>query len=168
MQRHCRGYKLKKLFAIIVLGLSFSTNAFADQSLINIIDIYSKRSNELKMSKVDQDSHLFLQEELKIATDKLGKVSRSCYREVLKNKKNYNLNNNCLKFRVILGNDVKEWTANLEKLMSIFEVHAYLAKDEKWLAKWDSKKFDRFVKLGNEMVVNVSIASELLALATNK
>ena len=159
---------MQKLLGILVLGLFISSSAFADQSLINIIDIYSKRSNELKINKVDQDSHLFLQEELKIATDKLGEVARSCYREVLKNKKNYNSNNNCLKFRVILGNDVKEWTENLEKLMSIFKVHAYLVNNEEWLAKWDDKKFDKFVKLGNEMVVNVSIASELLALATDK
>ena len=160
---------MKKLLAIIVLGLFVSSSAFADQSLINIIDIYSKRSNELKMGKVDQDSHLFLQEELKIATDKLGRFARSCYREVLKNKKNYNSNNSCLKFRVILGNDSKEWTANLEKLVSIFKVHGYLANNnEEWVAKWDNKKFDKFVKLANEMIANVSIASELLTLASEK
>jgi len=159
---------MKKLLAIVVLGLFVSSNAFADQSLINIIDIYSKRSNELKMGKVDQDSHLFLQEELKIATDKIGKVGRPCYREVLKNKSNYNSNIDCLKFRVLLGNDADEWRVNLNKLKSIFAATSYVADNKKWIEKWDDDKYDKFVKLGKEIVQNVAIGSELLSLASDK
>ena len=44
-----------------------------------------------------------------------------------KNKLNYNSNTDCLKFRVLLGNDSDEWIVNLNKLMAIFNVHKDLA-----------------------------------------
>ena len=159
---------MKKLLGILVLGLLLSSNAIADQSLIKIIDIYTKRSDELKKNNVDPDSHLFLQEELKVATDKITKVGRPCYREVLKNKLNYNSNTDCLKFRVLLGNDSDEWIVNLNKLMAIFNVHKDLADNNEWLDKWPEKKFSKFTKLGNEIVANVAVANELITLVTDK
>ena len=150
------------------MGLLLSSNAIADQSLIKIIDIYTKRSDELKKNNVDPDSHLFLQEELKVASDELAKVGRPCYREVLKNKLNYNSNTDCLRFRVILGNDRDEWIENLNKLVAIFDVHGYLANNNEWLDKWPEKKFNKFTKLGAEIVENVVVASELVNLVTDK
>ena len=159
---------MKKLFStILILGLLLSVNAYAEQSLIKIIDIYWKRGGEIKMNKVDTYTHLFLQEELKIATDEIARVGRPCYREVLKKKTNYDLNADCLKFLVLLGNDNDEWTENLNKIMAIFKVHNDLANNTNWIEKWDDKDFSKFAKLGAETVKNISIANELVILITD-
>ena len=159
---------MKKLLGIIVLSSLLCTNAsLADSSLIKIIDIYWKRIDDIKMNKVDTYSHLFLQEELKNATDLIPKVGRPCYREVLMDKKNYDTSINCLNFRILLGNDRDEWVKNLNKIMAIFEAQNYLAQNASWLQKWRDNDFNKFSKLGEEVVENISVASELLILVTD-
>jgi len=158
---------MKKILSIIFISLLLSGNSYAEQSLIKIIDIYWKRGGEIKANKVDTYTHLFLQEELKIATDEIARAGRPCYREVLKNKNNYDSNADCLKFRVLLGNDNDEWTENLGKIMAIFKVHNDLANNTDWIEKWDDKDFSKFTNLGMETVKNISIASELVILITD-
>ena len=159
---------MKKLLSIIILSLLFGTNiSLADSSLIKIIDIYWKRIDDIKMNKVDTYSHLFLQQELKNASDLISEVGRPCYREVLIDKKNYDTSVNCLNFRILLGNDRDEWFKNLNKIKAIFEAQNYLADNTSWLEKWSDKDFNEFSKLGNEIVGNVSVASELIVLVTD-
>ena len=159
--------RMKKILSIIFISMLLSGNSYAEQSLIKIIDIYSKRGGEIKANKVDPYTHLFLQEELKIATDEIARVGRPCYREVLKNKNNYDSNADCLKFRVLLGNDKDEWIENLNKIMEIFKVHNDLANNTDWIEKWNDKDFSKFANLGSETVKNISIASELVILITD-
>jgi len=156
---------MKKLLSIILLCLLFGTNiSLADSSLIKIIDVYWKRIDDIKLNKVDPYSHLFLQQELKNASDLISEVGRPCYREVLMDKKNYETSVNCLNFRILLGNDRDEWIKNLDRIMAIFEAHSYLADNTAWLEKWDNKDFNEFSNLGNEIVENISVASELIIL----
>ena len=159
---------MKKLLGIVVLSVLFGTNiSLADSSLIKIIDIYWKRIDDIKMNKVNTYSHLFLQQELKNASDLIPEVGRPCYREVLMDKKNYNTSVNCLNFRILLGNDRDEWIKNLNKIMAIFETQNYLANNTSWLEKWSDKDFNEFSTLGKEIVENISVASELVVLVTD-
>ena len=156
----------KKLILSLIFTFLFTGNTYADNSLIKMIDVYWKQIDEIKNNNVDAHVHLFIQEELKLATDKLNFFGRPCYREVLKDKIYYYSNANCAKFRLLLGNNKEEWILNLNKFLDIFFVQAEIAKKDEWLEKWDEKNLDKFILLNKEMVSNMAVAQQLIALVT--
>ena len=76
---------MKKLLSIIVLGLLFSGNAYADKPLKKILDLYSNKIDNLNKSQ-----HLFYSTELAVASRKIKEVGIPCFRSTLINKENYN------------------------------------------------------------------------------
>ena len=76
---------MKKLLGIIVLGLLFSGNAYADKPLKKILDLYSNKIDNLNKSQ-----HLFYSTELAVASRKIKEVGIPCFRSTLINKENYN------------------------------------------------------------------------------
>ena len=120
---------MKKLLGILVLGLLFCNLAKADAGLIKSIDEAYKR-----LGTADSDTSVFLLKELAFQMEKGGQIAIKCYRFLNVNPDKHNSNQNCRKFKLLLGNTHDDLIKNTKKVRDII-----LAEREKYKSNFYNK-----------------------------
>jgi hypothetical protein len=153
---------MKKILAILVLGLLWCNVGFADEYLINTI----KRTHKNIFTE-NPTGIIFLTKELANASNILKEIGLPCYRTMIKKgKSEYNKNLNCLKFRTLFGDDPDEYITNLTKFRDILAFSIKRAEEGFFLkmAKKDMNELNESIR---NISNNMNTAFQVLDFAKN-